>query len=700
MSDKIERKLASLDFDKNNYLREVAESFDGAEDLGRHKKDIQAVAERTAQKLKQNVYQNYALFIDTSREISSLEAEMYQLSHLLNDHQSLTKVIQSYDETGPSETEAPVNATPIQEKHGIAHLLELVEGCSTVTEVPGRYLVYSSVLEELDSQTFEKIEDVRAFLLNDSLMLATSVKAKRKGPVKYHFQALYELDNLAIIDIKDTEKIKNMFEVRMFPDSHMFQAENESVKHSWISMLEEAKQTIATKQDTQKQMEMAMSRQMASRRRLEGGRASFQRQATEITTPDWVKDAPENIDVYIAQRDFNEAVNLIDRLKLHVKDVPDQLAYRDIKARTSHRINRLSVVLMNELKSTTSGSLRGGPMAARRAVGLLLRLGRASKACELFLQNHSHIVEHELKQIKLEGATTIFISNVSSTFFGCLQNAAKEFELAFGENCGSYSAFMVWCIQELEAFLHTYCIESVFPPVKSNLNFSMVADCVSLIIKEADKLNTLGIDFGFKVTSFLVENLTKAMRDAADLFQEKLSTMGEAERWDPMDCRKNPAQVAKIILQLENMGIPSASNLVDKDIVDMSKTTFECCKAILSFTESFLKIYAPFLLECFVDCLSDIFRHIVSDVLQKAFSQDSFLAKSDFLMKNSDLLIRSALPAIATKIQKTICQNIPEFTKLQDELVGHIELVEKGWSIKKTDEENESDDNLSDEDMV
>lgn len=564
MSDRLEKRLASPDFDKNNYLREVAENFDGAEDLGKHKKDIQSVAERTAQKLKQNVYQNYALFIDTSREISSLEAEMYQLSHLLNDHQSLTKIIQNYDENESNESETTVNATPIQEKHGIAHLLELVEGCSTVTEVPGRYLVFSSILEEVDSQTYEKIEDVRAFLLNDSLMLATSVKAKRKGPVKYHFQALYELDNLAIIDVKDTEKMKNMFEVRMFPDSHMFQAESESVKRSWISTLEETKQTIATKQDNQKQLELVMSRQMASRRRLEG-RSPFHRQSTDITTPEWVKDAPENIDVCIAQREFDEAVNLIDKLKLHVKDVPEQLAYRDIKTRTSHRINRLSVVLMNELKSTSSGSLRGGPRAARRAVGLLLRLGRASKACELFLQNHSHIVEHELKQIKLEGATTIFISNISLTFFGCLQNAAKEFELAFGENCGSYSAFMVWCIQELKSFLQTYCEESVFPPVKASLNFPMVADCVSIIIEESKKLNTLGIDFSFKVTSFLAENLIKAMNDAAEVLQEKLSSIGEAERWDPMDCRKDPPQVAKIILQLEKMGVPSASNLVEND---------------------------------------------------------------------------------------------------------------------------------------
>lgn len=694
MSSNLEKQLSSSEFDKIAYLRQVAHNFDSSEELEKHKKEIQLVADRTAHKLKQNVYQNYALFIDTSREISSLENEMYQLSHLLNDHQMLTKAIQNQDITEVSKEEDNAKATVAQEKHGIAQLLELVEGCSTVTEVPGRHLVYSSVLDELDPQTFEKVQEMRSFLLNDSLMLATSVKSKRKGPVKYHFQALYELDNLAVINIKDTEKMKHLFEVRLFPDSHVFQAESEDVKLSWIENLEETKRIMANKIDTQKQFEQEAFKRMASRRRItgDGGLRRFERQPTEIANPEWVKDAPERVDVFIAQREFDKAVNLIDKLKLHVKDANEQMSYRDIKARTSHRINRLSEVLMNELKSSTSGSLRGGPRAARRAVGLLLRLGRASKACDLFLQNHSHIVEHELKQIKLEGATTIYIANISSTFFTCLKNAAKEFELAFGENSGSYSAFMVWCVRELEAFLSFYCVESIFPPVKSNLNFSMISESVSIILKEANTLESIGIDLAFKVTFILRERLSGAMCDAQELLQEKLSTMGDAEHWNPMDCRKNQAQVAQIILHLENMGVPSPSNLVENDIVDMSKTTFTCCQSILNYTESFLKIYSPALLEIFVDCLCDIFRHIVNDILEKAFGQETLIPKTDFLMKNSDLLIKSALPAIALKIQKAINQQIPDFTKLQEELVNHIELVERGWSEGRQGESEGSDE--------
>ena len=157
---------------------------------------------------------------------------MYQLSHLLNEHQRLTSVIQRVC-VAEEEEHPQVEVAEKQEKHSIASLLETVEGCSIVTEVPGRYLVFSSRLTELDPQTYESVQEVKAFLLNDSIMLAT-VKVKRRGPVLYQFQALYELDNLAIVNKKDSELVRYAFEIKMFPDSNLFQAENESIKQLWM----------------------------------------------------------------------------------------------------------------------------------------------------------------------------------------------------------------------------------------------------------------------------------------------------------------------------------------------------------------------------------------------------------------------------------------------------------------------------------
>ena len=50
--------------------------------------------------------------------------------------------------------------------------------------------------------------------------------SNRRGPVKYRFQALYELESLAIVNVRDIDSCKNAFKILMFPESKMFQAEN------------------------------------------------------------------------------------------------------------------------------------------------------------------------------------------------------------------------------------------------------------------------------------------------------------------------------------------------------------------------------------------------------------------------------------------------------------------------------------------
>ena len=143
----VEHKLSSDIFEVHTYIRDVSKAMDSSTEVKRHKRSIQEIAEQTAQKLKQNVYQNYSLFINTSKEISSLEAEMYQLSHMLNEHESLTRDLSNMAIATAQALPGEGGAEP--ETHSIASLLETVEGCSSVTEVPGRYLVYSSHLTEL-----------------------------------------------------------------------------------------------------------------------------------------------------------------------------------------------------------------------------------------------------------------------------------------------------------------------------------------------------------------------------------------------------------------------------------------------------------------------------------------------------------------------------------------------------------------------
>ena len=51
--------------------------------------NLQTLSEDTHSQLKKNVYQNYNQFIETAKEISFLESEMYQLSHMITEQRNL-----------------------------------------------------------------------------------------------------------------------------------------------------------------------------------------------------------------------------------------------------------------------------------------------------------------------------------------------------------------------------------------------------------------------------------------------------------------------------------------------------------------------------------------------------------------------------------------------------------------------------------
>ena len=81
--------------------------------------------------------------------------------------------------------------------------------------------------------THEDLQLVQAFLLNDSLMIAAHVR-RRKGPVHYRFQTLYELDNMAVVDVKDTDKVQCAFKILMFPDSHLYQVHSTFTQCTYV----------------------------------------------------------------------------------------------------------------------------------------------------------------------------------------------------------------------------------------------------------------------------------------------------------------------------------------------------------------------------------------------------------------------------------------------------------------------------------
>ena len=56
----------------------------------------------------------------------------------------------------------------------------------------------------------------------------------RRGPMRYRFQGLYELDSLAVVNVRDAGPVKNAFKILMFPETRMYQADSAKSKVSLV----------------------------------------------------------------------------------------------------------------------------------------------------------------------------------------------------------------------------------------------------------------------------------------------------------------------------------------------------------------------------------------------------------------------------------------------------------------------------------
>ena len=116
-------------------------------------------------------------------------------------------------------------------------------------------------------------------------------------------------------------------------------------------------------------------------------------EAEEQELAEWLTELSDTLEVHIAQREFEQAVELIKEAEDEFKKYPElPVKMREVSEAGMLRKEGLLAVLRNELKVTPDKSLQGGPRTARRAVNLLSCLGKADEARELLLAHRTALL--------------------------------------------------------------------------------------------------------------------------------------------------------------------------------------------------------------------------------------------------------------------------------------------------------------------
>lgn len=653
---RLRRLLESPHFEPQEYVKQLSQQSDGDRDLQEHRQKIQNLADETAQNLKKNVYKNYRQFIETAKEISYLESEMYQLSHILTEQKSLMESITGAllsadkDETSREMQAAFPKDTEELKQRTLTSLLEKVEGGKTIMDTPGRHLVYNGDLVEFDVDNMSPLQKVHAFLMNDCLLIANWLPTRR-GTVKYRYNALYNLESFAVVNVKDNPPMKDMFKILMFPDSRIFQAENSKIKKEWLEILDETKKSKVSKDRHKKEDEVPVSPVPAPVSTnpfdMDDDDEDVAQESTEVELDlDWIQELPEDLDVCIAQRDFEGAVDLLDKLNEYLKEQPTTPRVVQLRANVETRVRQLTDVLVFEL--SPDRSLRGGPRATRRAVSQLIRLGQSTKACELFLRNRAAAVQTAIRQLRIEGATLLYIHKLCNIFFTSLLETAKEFEMDFAGNTGCYSALVVWSRSAVRMFVDAFS-KQVFDSKES---LSTAAECVKVAKEHCQQLTEIGLDLTFTLQSLLLKDVQAALLSYKDIIIEATKHRNSEEMWRRMNLM-TPEALAKLKEEMRSCSINFEPYTGEDCWVNLSYTLVAFTKQMMSFLEEGLKLYFPELHMLFLESLREIILVAVQHVdYSLRCEQDP--EKKAFILQNASFLHDTVLPVVERRFQEGV----------------------------------------------
>ncbi|KAI5703336.1 hypothetical protein M8J75_010558 [Diaphorina citri] len=650
MSDSMIKKLSSNDFNVEKFVKELSQHCVGGLELQQKRVEIGALAEETNSLLKKNVFHNYMLFIETAKEISHLEGEMYQLSHLLTEQRSLLATLAH---TSIVEGVMPIlisssSGEQAQAKKQLIDIMQKVEGCVNLLD-SSRSLIYEGDLTELDALENKPMRRIHAYLLSDLLILATP---SQQSPGRYQLNTSYELPALPVVNIRH---IASAFKLLAFPDTRVFQAPSAAIKKEWLDHFDAIKKGKVGPDQNQKSTDVktpASGNPFDEDDDDEEDEDPHEDLPPPVQIPEWLHEVPEDLDVLIVERHFEEAYHLIEKTREYLNEPSggnslDSAFVQECERKLNARVETLTAMLTKELEVTPDKSLQGGLRSARPFIRVLNQLNKTSLSCDLFLALCSSILRAQLKRVRRDGPALSYVTSASTVFFTNLSLMITELQkVSFPSTGECAAAFVVWATREFNLFV-SHVIRELFVTQSS---LSTLSPCIAAVSAKCDQLTSLGLDLRYLLDGALRSPLTKTLKETRDKLADTIKLRCAEDRWKPYNLN-NRQQRDKFLAEFTDAGLTSMSSYL----------TGDCWLRLSHNTILFTRLYLSLLDDCINLATSDLIYNIEETLyavmqaqlrhVDASLRNDKLAEEREFIVQNADFILNNLLTLCEKKFQ-------------------------------------------------
>ncbi|KAG9032178.1 exocyst complex component exo84 [Tulasnella sp. JGI-2019a] len=507
--------LAKDNFNPEVYLKtKMAHSTE--EEIRHLQESLTASRAATAADLQRNVFKNYAEFVLISKEISTLENDMLELKESLSEWKNMPSLL-NIDDSGSATSVADrrraarssiadlrtLYASQLQDLH-----VQIEGSAKFVPAIPGRHIVSEFPdLWALNSATYKVEYAVHVVLLDDSVLVAKKRKKRTGGGGKLVTDRSWALGDLTIIDVKDTIDLNNVIKIRRGKEMHVFKTDTLSDKKGFLALVRQVSEELGIKKRKEREGEHERRKSVWTGDRISlvidgnpmpsfpAWLADLQSQGIPGVQKDekdlrWVSDFVDSLAVAIAQREWEEAVGLIEQ----AQGVTTAPASTLLPPRVSPLKVALTNDLLHDIADPTNRKLAVVKLAAH-----LNSLGAGVAARDAFLSMRTEVLRKRTRMIRFEGSISLYVSELALVTFTHVKHTA-EWYLASWREHDMASGMVSWAKERIEVFA-TMFRRQVYGP---DVDAQTIQESVQVTRLQGKRLlQDIGLDFMFLLDTLL-----------------------------------------------------------------------------------------------------------------------------------------------------------------------------------------------------
>ncbi|KAJ4485563.1 hypothetical protein J3R30DRAFT_3440464 [Lentinula aciculospora] len=521
------RLLDEKNFDPDAYLKKKLANSTEAE-LKSLQSSLRSSKDDTASELQRSVFKNYAEFVMISKEISTLENEMLELKESLSEYKSMPSMLHIPDPTSSSSNISAYRRSSVADLrimyfNQMQQLHAQIEGSAKFAPTtPGRHVVgEADGVLSLNAATYKVMGRVKFVVLDDAVLVAKrrrravaggdpSRRAGSRSEGKLVAERCWSLNEMVVLDSKDSPSMTNVFKVRHGKETHVFRTETLAEKKTLLGMLRQVGDEYNAKKRKEREGEHERRKSMwpgadqssssvppdwmAEYAKLSGGSSSTSgTDAKEKSERDarWTGEWADDLTVSIALRQWNKAVELVEEGK---KKSP---AISSLAAKLPLLTTQLTTAILDNLSQTSN---RKSTVVA--LISYLVRLNAGPAARSTFLSMRSQVMKSHVRKIRFEGHVGAYVADLALVCFTGIKHTADWFLASFKENEVA-SAFIDWARSQVETYAEIFR-NQVY---SSGVEGKVVEEALQITYDLSKKLlEEYGLDFRFLLDEQLAEN--------------------------------------------------------------------------------------------------------------------------------------------------------------------------------------------------